>query len=350
MSVPILHKVYSFMNKMGFIDKIPSNLNQVSNDLYLLNDIHHYVYLVVSNNILNKKEKHNHLNDLGIFTNDNIKYILQNKKKIIDPIENIYKKRWSNNVTIKTGGFKSRHPSPDITITDWVFFPLWSLENAPIIGPFAGIPLDFISVTLANMDLIVESMTKIVENIRDPLLQTAMSAFSVGTAGVGLAITPFVVPIVNKLVDLLVHMTEHSIDMINMCFNISRKNFGLAYLLLMEIIPPLNELIDKIINYVVIINKSIKRNVRFIDMFIDYIDAYDDILKTLLYPQVELYKHIEPYTEKIHEIANTINNLPVGNIPIASQFANTMKLKITDILKKIEININKLKTNKSNAL
>jgi len=344
MSVPILHKVYSLMNRMGFIDKIPSNLSEVSRDLYLLNDIHHYVYLVVSNTVLNKVEKYNHLHNLGIFTHHNINYILKNKKKIIDPIQAVYKKRWSNNVTIKTGGFKSRHPSPDITITDWVFFPLWSIENVHIIGPFAGIPLDFISITLANMDLVVETMTQIVENIRDPLLQAAMSAFSVGTAGVGLAVTPFVVPVINKIVDLLVHMTEHSIDMINMFFNISRKNFGLAYLLLMEIIPPLNELIDKIINYVVIFNKSIKRNVKFIDIFIDYIDAYDEIVKSLLHPQTELYKNLEPYSNKIHQFVNTINRLPVGNIPIASELANTLKFKITDILKKIEININKLKT------
>lgn len=346
MSVPILHKVYSFMNKMGFIDKIPSNLQEISKDLYLLNDIHQYVYLIVSNNILNNKEKHLHLKDLGIFTDDNINYILKNKKKIIGPIESILQKRWSNNVTIKSGGFKSRHPSPNITIADWVFFPLWSIENAPIIGPFAGMPLDFISVTLANMDMVVDNMTKIVESMRDPILQSAMSVFTVGTAGVGVAVTPFIIPAVNNVLDLFVHMTAHSIDMINMFYNISRKNFGLSYLLLMEIIPPLNEVIDKLINYVVIFNRSIKRNVKFIDMFIDYIDIYEEGIKTLLYPQAALYKNIEPYQGIIHEIVNNINKIPVGNIPHASNIASALKLKVTDILKKIELNIQKLKSKK----
>jgi hypothetical protein len=302
----------------------------------------------LSNKVLNNTQQGVHLKDLGIFTDDNINYILKNKKKVIEPIETILKKRWSNKVTIKTGGFKSRHPTPDITITDWVFFPLWSIENAPIIGPFAGIPLDFVSVTLANMDIMVDSMAKIVEGIRDPVLQSAMSAFTVGTAGVGLAIAPFITPAVNSVIDLFVHMTEHSIDMINMFYNISRKNFGLAYLLLMEIIPPLNELIDKIINYVVIINRSIKRNIRFVDMFIDYIDAYEEVIKTLLYPQAQIYKNIEPYKDKLHGFINTINSIPVENIPVASGFAKTLKLKMTDILKKIELEINKLKSDNTN--
>jgi hypothetical protein len=346
MSVPILHKVYSFMNKLGFIDTIPSNLDEISKDLYLLNDIHHYVYLIVSNNTINNKEKIRHLNDLGIFTDDNINYIIENKKKIIEPIEAILKKRWSNKVTIKSGGFKSRHPSPEIEITDWVFFPLWSIENAPIIGPFAGIPLDFISITLANMDMVVDNMTKVVESMRDPLLQSAMSAFTVGTAGVGAAVTPFIIPAVNNVLDLFVHMTAHSIDMINMFFNISRKNFGLAYLLLMEIIPPLNVVIDKLINYIVIFNRSIKRNIKFVDMLIDYIDIYEETVKTLLYPQAALYKNIEPYKGRLHGLIENIDKLPVEKIPIVSNFATSLKYKITDMLKKIELKINEFKPKK----
>lgn len=340
MSVPILNNIYSFMRKMGFIDKIPSNLDEISKDLYLLNDIHHYIYLIVSNDNLDILDKKSLIKKLGIFTDDNVNDIIKNKKKIIEPIDKILKQRWSNKVTIKSGGFKSRHPTPDITITDWVFFPLWSIENAPIIGVFAGAPLDFISVLLANMDMVITNMTRIAESIRAPLLQSAMSVFSVSTAGVGLAITPFIVPAVNNVVDLFVHMTAHSIDVINMFFNISRKNFGLAYLLLMEIIPPLNELIDKLINYVVIINRSIKRNLRFVDMFIDYIDMYEEGVKTLLYPQAAINKNLLPYKTKIHDLSNTINKIPVGNIPIISKFADNMKYNIINLLKKIENNMN----------
>jgi len=267
------------------------------------------------------------------------------------PIENILKKRWTNKVTIMDGGFSSRHPTPEITITDWVFFPLWSIENAPIIGPFAGAPLDFISITLANTGIMVGSMTKIVESVRDPVLQAAMSAFSVGTAGVGLAATPVIVPIVNRVVDLLVHMTAHSIDIINMFYNINRKNFGLSYLLFMEIIPPLNELMDKIINYTVIFNRSIKRNVRFVDMFIDYIDIYEETVKTLIHPQVGIYKLLKPYSEKVNRVVNIIEQLPTNNLPVIANVANILKNKTIHILKKIEVNINKLnKINKLNNL
>jgi hypothetical protein len=176
-----------------------------------------------------------------------------------------------------------------------------------------------------------------------------MSAFTVGTAGVGAAITPFIIPAVNNILDLFVHMTAHSIDMINMFFNISRKNFGLAYLLLMEIIPPLNVLIDKIINYVVIYNRSIKRNIKFVDMLIDYIDIYEETVKTLLYPQAALYKTIQPYKGRLHGLIENIDKLPVEKIPLAANFATALKYKITDMLKKIELKLNELKPkNKAN--
>ena len=342
MSVPILNKIYKFMHKMGFIEGVPNNLEEISTDLYILNDIHHYVYLVVSNKQLNREFKYKYLQDLGIFTDDNINYIFKNKNKIIKPIETILKKRISNKEMIMQGGFKSRHPAPDITIGDWIFFPLWSIENTPIIGQIAGVPLDYISIILANMDIVIDNMTKIVEAVREPVLQAAMSAFSVSTAGVGLAITPFIVPVVNRIVDLIVHMTEHSIDIINMFYNISRKNFGLAYLLLMEIIPPLNVLIDKIINYVVIINRSMKRNIRSINMIIDFIDIYEETVRSLLYPKLALYKILKPYSEKANQMSDAIEQLPIYGIPGISNFTNIFKNNTINILKKIEDNINKL--------
>ena len=84
-------------------------------------------------------------------------------------------------------------------------------------------------------------------------------------------------------------------------------------------------------------------------MFIDYIDIYEEVVRTLLYPQAALYKTIEPYKDKIHDLANTINNIPVDNIPISPKFANILKFKITDMLKKIELKINKLKPKKKKS-
>jgi hypothetical protein len=346
MSVPILNNIYGFMKKLGFIDQVPSNLEQVSHDLYILNDIHHYIYMVVSNKTLSRYKKEDYIRDLGIFDQNQINQILNNEQKIIAPIEYIHSKRWGDKVTVveskKSGGafFKSRHPTPDISILDWVFFPLWSIENAPLIGPFAGIPLDFISITLANMDIYVKTSSKLVDELRQPAIQAAMSVFSASTAGVGLAITPFIAPAINKATDLLVHIVAHSIDTINMFYNINRKNFGLSYLLLMEIVPPLNEFMDKLINYMVIGNRAMRRNIRFIEMFIDGVDAYEEVVRSLMFPQAILYRQLAPYKENLSSLHNKVAKFPVGEVPIVSNVAGVIRDNIAMGIQKIENGIN----------
>lgn len=75
-------------------------------------------------------------------------------------------------------------------------------------------------------------------------------------------------------------------------------------------------------------------------MFIDYIDIYEETIKTLLYPQVMISKNLQPYRTKIHEFSKNINNIPTGNIPIISKLANNIKYNILNLLKKIENNMN----------
>lgn len=178
---------------------------------------------------------------------------------------------------IGTFGFKMPD-TPEIKLTDWVFFPLWSIENLPIVGPVAGIPIDFMSVMIAQLDIILNGLVDTLDNFREPAIQAASSAFGVATVGVGLAATPIIVPIINRFFDLVVHLVAHFGSILNMFINISRKNFGLAYVLFCEIVPIFETFMNIVINYMVILNRFLNRSGRFLDLYIDFLTNLERVI------------------------------------------------------------------------
>jgi hypothetical protein len=246
--INVLENTYKLLYKLKFIDNMPNNMMDIYNDFNILNSLHNFVYKLKSSDY-NLDKKYGMLKSIGIFTNLQISRILSPTKMV--------------------GG------STEFSTSDWIFFPLWTLENHEKYGPFMGIPIDFISVLLTSLDSVISTMLTALDSIRDPIVQTIMSVFSVGTAGIGLAITPVLVPIVNKTIDLLIHLVTHLIDVLNMFIHISRKNFGLAYLLLLEIIPPLNLLMEKATNYAVILNKSLTRTSKILDKGVEFMNNID---------------------------------------------------------------------------
>jgi hypothetical protein len=253
MHTHVLSNTYKLLYKLKFIDKFPDNLMDIQNDFIILNNLHNFVYSLKRSNYSIEKQ-HGMLNNIGIFTDDQIKTIL--KKSII----------------MKGGGDDNSIDNNSNEMMDWLLFPLWKLENHEIYGPYFGIPIDFISVLLSSLDSVISTLLVAIDSIREPILQTAMSVFTVGTAGIGLAITPLLVPAINKTIDLIIHIISHMIDILNMFIHISRKNFGLAYILLLEIIPPLEALMEKAINYTVILNKSLKRGTKLMNTARLYIE------------------------------------------------------------------------------
>jgi hypothetical protein len=181
---------------------------------------------------------------------------------------------------------------PPITLKDWVFFPLWSLENLPLAGPFIGIPIDFLSVMTAQLDMFIGIWVATIGNLRDPAVQAAASFFAAGTAGAGLAATPVIVPVVNKIFDLLIHIVSHLGTILNMFIQLSRKNFGLAYILFCEIVPIFETIMDTIINYMVIFNRMIQRNNKMMDILDVFLDKASTIISMLDPEQFEKQKKL----------------------------------------------------------
>jgi hypothetical protein len=181
---------------------------------------------------------------------------------------------------------------PPITLKDWIFFPLWSFENLPLAGPFIGIPIDFLSVMIAQIDMFVGIWVATIGNLRDPAVQAAASFFAAGTAGAGLVAAPAVVPVVNKIFDLLIHIVSHLGTILNMFVQISRKNFGLAYILFCEIVPIFETIMDTIINYMVIFNRMIQRNNKMMDILDVFLDKASTIILMLDPEQFEKQKQL----------------------------------------------------------
>ena len=189
---------------------------------------------------------------------------------------------------------------PPISLKDWIYFPLWSIENLPLIGPVSGIPIDFLSVIIAQLDIFIKVWTQTLGNLRDPTIQTAISFFAVGTAGAGLIGAPVIVPFVNTMFDLLIHITSNLGTILNMFVHISRKNFGLAYILFCQIVPIFEQFMDTVINYMVILNNFCNRSNNMLKTI--------DVLLTNT-SKVIVMLNPEEYMKIKEQLLN--NNLPV---------------------------------------
>lgn len=175
-----------------------------------------------------------------------------------------------------------------VTKWDWIFFPLWSIEQIPKYGVFAGIPMDFASVIVAQIDILMAFLVPVLLNAKMPIITLISNVIGVITAGVGLAAAPIYLPILHKIIDFIIHLISHISTIINMFIHLSRKNLGLAFILLTDIIPSIGGISDTFVNLSVILNKNLERTQKLSEMYIDFInmqinsaDALGDRLQCL---------------------------------------------------------------------
>jgi len=163
----------------------------------------------------------------------------------------------------------------DISIIDWVFFPLWSIENTPYLGVPFGLYLDFLSIVIAQTDIFYKMFATFLNTIKGPSLQMFMTIFTLGPlVTVGAFITPILSPVLAKIMDMYIHMISNTANITNLFIQISRKNFGLAYIILCEILPLFEKIMNKLINLMIVINKLLTRGNQVLDMYIYFLDNY----------------------------------------------------------------------------
>jgi hypothetical protein len=192
---------------------------------------------------------------------------------------------------------------PPISMVDWIFYPLWSLENTPFYGSFVGVPIDYLSVIASQLSILSRVWAETMSMGKDSFVQAILSAISVETAGAGLVAAPFIAPAINKLAEMGIHIVAHMGTIMNMFINISRKNFGMAYISFCEVVPIFENFMDTVINYMVIVNRSLKRNNHYLDIldnFLDNTDIVQSFVNPLQYENIK-QKLIERAKIKIQE-------------------------------------------------
>lgn len=136
---------------------------------------------------------------------------------------------------------------------NWLFFPLWSLENLPIAGKIIEIPLDIMGIVIDNFDIVMENAGSSVTMAIDILLDILQAVPVVGSFASAAALP------MNFLEKPIEYAIENGTDIIGMFFNLSRKQFGLAYVSSLSAIPYLTDIVDAIVTNLFTANKFLSK-------------------------------------------------------------------------------------------
>ena len=139
---------------------------------------------------------------------------------------------------------------------NWVFFPLYQLENLPLVGFMFEIPLDIMGIVLDNSDVLLEFIGPLIPLGMDLVTDgiSLVPGIGTGSAAVGLGLSFMEEPIEWLFAD--------GLDVVGLYLNIQRKQWGLAYLSAMEVFPQLPSMIDMVVTNMYTANKHISKVTR----------------------------------------------------------------------------------------
>ena len=157
---------------------------------------------------------------------------------------------------------KTARIGPDIILStgeyifNWVFFPLYQLENLPLVGFMFEIPLDIMGIVLDNSDVLMEFIAPLIPLGMDLATDSVALIPGVGSgaAAVGLGMSFLEEPIEWLFAD--------GLDLVGLYLNIQRKQFGLAYLSAMEVFPQLPSIVDMVVTNMYTANKHLSKVTR----------------------------------------------------------------------------------------
>lgn len=310
-------------------------------------------YNVVFKNLINKL-KHNRINrikstqkggDLNINDNkiEKILDVIRNDPKykaqvikviqgyVDSPLASEIKKALSK-INISSG--KTEYDQGN-GIFDWIFFPLYKLENLPLVGFMFEVPLDFISILLDNSDIIMESVAPVIPVALDlatdigsgipiPGVNTAIAAASVG-------LTVIEEPMEWFLAD--------GIDVVGLFINISRKQWGLAYLSALEVIPILPSIVDAAVTNMSILNKHLAKGVKLTELVKDNTVLASGMLDLVQKDKYGLFDPVKVWNRVIYpnrDRAKFLKKLPIEDINRLIPIFETIKDEISNTNKLME--------------
>ena len=156
---------------------------------------------------------------------------------------------------------------------DWIFHPLWKLENNSLVGFIFPIPLDIIGAIIDTVNLInpfvMIVMSRVVAVVgtgaaaaAGGAIGTAIGALFAGVGAavggpIGPAITAGFWPAIGQ--PIIIWILDHYIDVISLFYNVSRKKMGLAYLSALDAIPYFEVILDFFVKKLLRVNKKLEQ-------------------------------------------------------------------------------------------
>ena len=181
-------------------------------------------------------------------------------------------------------------------IYDWIFHPLWKLENHSLLGYIFPIPLDIIGGIIDTVNLINPFVMIILHKVVAAVgtgaaagvggaIGTAIGALFVGVGAavggpIGPALTAGFWPAIGQ--PIIVWILDHYIDIISMFYNISRKKMGLAYLSALDAIPYFEIILDFFVKKLLKINIQLEKIYPITNTIRSGVQITDSIITTIL--------------------------------------------------------------------
>jgi len=250
-----------------FIDTINSNTKEFNIKIDKKEFIQHIYYinkqLFELYNIYNKNTKKEQIKQIqklktpdGEFflTRTDATYIVEH---LAEPLSNLYSKIYDLQKKAKNNpmyGGSISNPLDNATLLfNWIFFPLWSMENTPILGEFSELYLDLMGNVLGSMDIFLEPLAPLLGIGMSSALDVVQSIPGIGTGASAIAIP------LNFAEEPMEWLFGNFGDIIGLFLNISRKQWGLAYMSALQVIPNLANIMDAYVGNVYTANKWLKR-------------------------------------------------------------------------------------------
>lgn len=147
------------------------------------------------------------------------------------------------------------------TLLDFILFPLYTLENIPVIGGIIGIPMDFVGIMIDASDLLFKLVAPFVPGVIATLLDILKAIPVVGTV-VSIVSIPlnFAMPIVQNLVANLA-------SIMGFFLAIARKNFSQAYFYALNFIPFMGSIMRLATRFLYTINRIMSYVNKTMDQF-----------------------------------------------------------------------------------
>lgn len=165
-------------------------------------------------------------------------------------------------------------------ISDWIFHPLWKLENMPVWGSLIEVPIDLVDIVLNNCILIVESVYPIISLILSTTGTTAVSA--------AVAAIPVVGPMLagsaweNLVQPFLDWIIPNFLKIVAFFLNIWRRDLPSAYVNALDFIPFMENTMHVLSGFLLKINKYIDMVYPITNTVRSYTEISSNLALTLL--------------------------------------------------------------------